>query len=1124
VTARVRQPRGRVPSSVRVIAAFAVVGALLPAGPALPGFATASAAVPAGFTETVAFSGLTNPTSIRFSSDGRVFVAEKSGLIKVFSSLSATTPTVVADLRTNVHNYWDRGLLGMTLSPTFPTDPSIYVLYTYDHVLRSAADAPRWGAVNGTSDPCPNPPGATAAGCVVSGRLSRLQLSGNTQVGAEQVLIEDWCQQFPSHSMGSLAFGVDGMLYVSAGDGASFNYVDYGQAGDPRNPCGDPPVAAGGAQTSPTAEGGALRAQAFRGAAPRAPTDYDAVVLADSPVSYWRLGEPSGGVVDMTGGTAGSTTGSVTRDVTGALLNGDDGAIDFDGSTGGINIPDQTKLDFGNGPWTIELWVTVDSHKDYSTLIGKESGAYQLSVKSNGSIILVRAGNVVEFTASTALTLDEWHHIAWTRTGSANSQNHLYLDGVEVALSGGGTTYTDNAQPLHIGYEGPDGENTDGSIDEVALYRRALTQADVARHHQAGRDETPGAIPPKTLDGAILRVDPATGAAPADNPNAGSADPNVRRIIAHGLRNPFRITIRPGTNEVWVGDVGWTNWEEINRIPAGDDAVIENFGWPCYEGAGRQSGYDSANLTLCESLYSQGASAVAAPLLTYNHADKVVPNETCTTGSSSISGLAFYPESGGSFPASYRGGLFFADYSRNCIWFMAKGSNGLPDPATRQTFVAGAAGPVDLVIGPNGDLFYPDFNGGTIRRVSSTATQSPTARIVAVPTSGSAPLSVAFDGSTSTDPGNLALTYAWDLDGDGALDDSTAAAPTWEYAQPGAVTVRLTVTNTSGATGTTTQVINVNPAPNQPPVPTIVTPATGTTWAVGDSIAFSGSATDPEDGDLAASRLSWQVVMHHCPSNCHTHDIEEMAGVASGTFVAPDHSYPSHLELVLTATDSAGSSASTALQLDPKTVTLTFQTAPIGLQLVVGGSADTTPFNRTVIQGSTNSVSATSPQVVGGTTYTFGSWSDGGAASHVITAGTSNATVSATFTGSTPASADVSVTKTGVAGANGKSVRFAMAVRNNGPNAATAVTMTDVLPGGASFTAATSTTGSCSYNSGAKTVTCALGTLASGGTATVTLDVTVNNKPRLDNTASVSSTTNDPNTANNTSTVRVNLR
>ena len=279
------------------------------------------------------------------------------------------------------------------------------------------------------------------------------------------------------------------------------------------------------------------------------------------------------------------------------------------------------------------------------------------------------------------------------------------------------------------------------------------------------------------------------------------------------MRNPFRITVRPGTNEIWVGDVGWNDFEEIDVIANGGDSVMENFGWPCYEGGGRQAGYDAANLTLCESLYSQGASAITAPRYAYNHSNLVVPGEACPSGSSSISGLAFYPETGGSFPAAYQGGLFFSDYSRNCIWFMSKGSNGLPNPAAIQTFVSGAAGPVELMVGPTGDLFYPDFNGGTIRRIRPTsAPQDPTARIVANPTSGDAPLTVQFDASTSSDPGGSSLTYAWDLDGDGAQDDSTAVAPSWQYTQAGPVLVTLRVTNTSGATATATQLITVNPS------------------------------------------------------------------------------------------------------------------------------------------------------------------------------------------------------------------------------------------------------------------------------------------------------------------------
>ena len=69
--------------------------------------AAANALQPPGFSETVVFRELVQPTALRFSPDGRVFVAEKSGLIKVFGSVRDRTPTVFADLRTQVHNYWD---------------------------------------------------------------------------------------------------------------------------------------------------------------------------------------------------------------------------------------------------------------------------------------------------------------------------------------------------------------------------------------------------------------------------------------------------------------------------------------------------------------------------------------------------------------------------------------------------------------------------------------------------------------------------------------------------------------------------------------------------------------------------------------------------------------------------------------------------------------------------------------------------------------------------------------------------------------------------------------------------------------------------------------------------------
>jgi glucose/arabinose dehydrogenase len=734
-----------------------LLAGLLPAGPAR------AVTVPSGFQEVVAFSGLVNPTVVRFAADGRIFVAEKSGLIKVFDGLTDATPTIFADLRTNVHNFWDRGLLGLALDPGFPTNPYIYVLYTHDAAI--GGTAPRWGTAGASSDPCPSPPGPTGDGCVVSGRLSRLPAAGNVMTGPEQVLIEDWCQQYPSHSVGSLTFGADGALYVSAGDGASFNFADYGQDGSPVNPCGDPPGGVGGAMAPPSAQGGALRSQDLR--------------------------------------TAGD---------------------------------------------------------------------------------------------------------------------------------------------------------------------------------------------PVTLDGTIVRVNPATGAAMPGNPLIGNSDLNARRIVAYGLRNPFRIVNRPGTNEIWIGDVGWNIWEEINRIPNPTDGTVRNFGWPCYEGNVRQSGYDSANLTICEELYTT-PSAHTPPFFTYSHSSTVIPGESCPTGSSSIAGMVFDFYPGGTYPAEYDGALFFADYSRDCIWAIPRGTNGLPDVSRIVTFVAQAANPVDVQFGPGGDLYYADFDGGTIRRVRYLgANRPPVAVAEANPASGAAPLAVSFDGrgSSDPDPGDT-LSYDWDLDGDGAFGDSSSATPSRTY-PPGTYNVTLRATDPLGASGTAAVTVN---ASNTPPTASITTPAAGTLWRVGDQINFAGSASDAQDGTLPPAALSWTLLLQHCPSNCHTHTVQTFTG-ASGSFTAPDHEYPSYLELRLTATDAHGASDVETLRLDPRTVALAFESSPGGLQLVVGGTSQAAPFSREVILGSTSSVSAPSPQSLGPDGYTFATWSDGGAQSHNVVAEAA-ATYRATF-------------------------------------------------------------------------------------------------------------------------------
>ena len=188
-------------------------------------------------------------------------------------------------------------------------------------------------------------------------------------------------------------------------------------------------------------------------------------------------------------------------------------------------------------------------------------------------------------------------------------------------------------------------------------------------------------------------------------------------------------------------------------------------------------------------------------------------------------------------------------------------------------------------------------------------------------------------------------------------------------------------------------------AGNTPPVPTIDTPAPALRWAVGQTITFSGRATDREQGAIPASALSWSLIMNHCATqtSCHEHPIQDFAGVAGSSFVAPDHEYPSYLVLRLRATDSGGLQATTTIRLDPQPVDIGFQTNPTGLHVGIGSESVTAAASRTFIVGSRASISAPSPQILAGVTYAFTSWSDGGAQTHTIVAGSGGTTFTANF-------------------------------------------------------------------------------------------------------------------------------
>ena len=216
---------------------------------------------------------------------------------------------------------------------------------------------------------------------------------------------------------------------------------------------------------------------------------------------------------------------------------------------------------------------------------------------------------------------------------------------------------------------------------------------------------------PLGLDGTIARIDPATGAPAPGNPSAAAG--NEGRIMSFGLRNPFRFALRPGTDELFVADVGWTAYEEIDVAMVGER---NDFGWPCFSGPGSDPRYAATNAPICGALYAD-PGAVTPPWFSYMHGRPVVAGEACPSGEagSAISGLAF--DHGRSFPAPFDGALLFADYLRGCIGSIGPGRFGQPRRSSLRVLESNARFPVDLVSGPGG-IYYADLIGGSIRRIS----------------------------------------------------------------------------------------------------------------------------------------------------------------------------------------------------------------------------------------------------------------------------------------------------------------------------------------------------------------------------------------------------------------------
>jgi glucose/arabinose dehydrogenase/PKD repeat protein len=178
---------------------------------------TEAATTPTGFEERTAASGLTAPTAIAWAPDGRMFIAQKSGKVRVVTAAGQLLSAPLVDISSHVATVEDRGLLGIAVDSNFAANPYVYLLYTYE--------------------PDPTQPDGPK-----TSRLTRVTVGSNNTASGETVLLGAAGSTAPcpapsnsidcmpsdgtSHSIGTVRSAPDGTLWLGAGDASDYSRVD----------------------------------------------------------------------------------------------------------------------------------------------------------------------------------------------------------------------------------------------------------------------------------------------------------------------------------------------------------------------------------------------------------------------------------------------------------------------------------------------------------------------------------------------------------------------------------------------------------------------------------------------------------------------------------------------------------------------------------------------------------------------------------------------------------------------------------------------------------------------------------------------------------------------------------
>lgn len=613
---------------------------------------------------------------------------------------------------------------------------------------------------------------------------------------------------------------------------------------------------------------------------PVAPADdYGAAVFELQPDLYWRLAEASGTQAKDSGplSNPGSYQGGHTKSQAGALQGVDNTAVGFDGSTGYV----ASSSAFTNPQqFSTEAWFKTTSTSG-GKVIGFGSANTTLSSSYDRHTFMLNDGRLAfgvwtgkenRVTSVEPYNDGQWHHVVSSLSAEGMK---LYVDGVQV-----GSNPNTGAQS-YTGYWRAGGDRVwggassnflDGTIDEVAVYSRPLTDAQTRSHYVLGTGTVTNTPPSAafTHQSTDLQVAFDASSSSDDDGTIESFSWDFGDASFGSGPSPTHVYTAAGTYQVTLtvtDDKGAsdavTRSVTVSAAPANTppEAVFETTVTDLQVSTDASGSTDSDGSIVAYSWDFGDGSSATGPSATHTYAaggtyeitltvtDDVGDNDTAVadvtvvappTNQAPRAAFTISPDAltvsvDGSDSSDTDGTI--ASYA----WDFGDGSTATGSTASH---TYSQAGTYDVTLSVTDD---DGARGSTTQQVSVTApaVNAPPAAAFEVTTAG---LSATFDSTGSSDSDGTIAGYRWDF-GDGT--SSQQANPTHTYATAGDYTVVLTVTDDDGATDSASRSVTVTAPPpaNEPPT------AAFTSSTEGLTVQLDASSSSDTDGTLAS--YSW---------------------------------------------------------------------------------------------------------------------------------------------------------------------------------------------------------------------------------------------------------------------------